>query len=862
VATADLQLPADLTSAYRLHAGACGAGHLFLEHAVSLGDTTRRLWRSHAEAAARLTSMAIAKRLRQQHPAFAEARVAATSIALALPPLRRIRGAAHLPVALSPGDCAGWPARCFVTESGIWVASPTANIDDRAAEALAADPAALAALGQRIGELAAGCRLSPACPPARRRLPLLQRAADVLVVGGGTSGAVAAAAAAEEGAAVLVIDMNHALGGTSTVGGVNSYWYGRRCGYNARVQAWVAAEQEWMGISGPQWNREAKMVALYRNVRNSGAEVLLDAILVDVRTEEGPAKNAIVEEEEASADNAASAPNPRVRVTGAVVATADELVLIKAPVTVDATGDGDAAVCAGAQYAYGSDREGFTMWYSLAPMAEPGVTLNNFTSTVDVGDAWDYTRAILAARRRYAGYDHAAYLAPRESRHILGEVRLTHTDQLRMRRWPDVVNIAYSNHDIKGPSSSNWVRIGLIPPNLEVEIPYRALLPRGIDGLLLAGKAISATHDALPAIRMQADLENLGGVCGVAAAYCALHGIRPRAMPIRHLQQTLVARGVLPPSVLERELVSDGLSSDDLRRLVDMLDEVQELYRYSDMDFGTVRTAPIPFVLACTAGADMLPLLRAAVQTPDARRRLLAAKALAWYGDKAATPVLLEAIDRQLQGDELPARTARIRHVNLSAPDQGAMPDLAYLLHTLALLRDERAIPVLMQVVERLKPSYEQLRDGRSGLYHYVDAVCDIAERLGHPGCLPALRRLHDDPFFRGHTTTSPCQPDHLLERLAYLELVINRALARCGEKEGARVLIDYLTDSRRFLARHAHSELMDISGCRYGPEPAPWLNWYARLAALSPRPWLGGHEWQRQELAAGKTDGLADNEV
>ncbi|WP_425283883.1 FAD-dependent oxidoreductase [Lihuaxuella thermophila] len=52
--------------------------------------------------------------------------------------------------------------------------------------------------------------------------------------------------------------------------------------------------------------------------------------------------------------------------------------------------------------------------------------------------------------------------------------------------------------------------MGCIPPNLLIEIPYRMLLPKGLDGILVIGKAISATHDALPAIRMQADLENLG----------------------------------------------------------------------------------------------------------------------------------------------------------------------------------------------------------------------------------------------------------------------------------------------------------------------------------------------------------------
>jgi len=46
----------------------------------------------------------------------------------------------------------------------------------------------------------------------------------------------------------------------------------------------------------------------------------------------------------------------------------------------------------------------------------------------------------------------------------------------------------------------------------------KSLLSRGLDNLLVVGKAISATHDAVPIIRMQRDVENLGAAAGMAAA--------------------------------------------------------------------------------------------------------------------------------------------------------------------------------------------------------------------------------------------------------------------------------------------------------------------------------------------------------
>ena len=136
----------------------------------------------------------------------------------------------------------------------------------------------------------------------------------------------------------------------------------------------------------------------------------------------------------------------------------------------------------------------------------------------------------------------------------MGDVVLTLTDQLTHRCWPDVVNIHFSNHDIKGHSGSDWLRLGLIPPNLEVEIPYRSLLPRELEHSLVVGKAISVTHDALPAIRMQSDLENLGGVAGLAAAKAVREGIAPRYINVTDLQRALMDVGLLSEETITRSL--------------------------------------------------------------------------------------------------------------------------------------------------------------------------------------------------------------------------------------------------------------------------------------------------------------------
>jgi hypothetical protein len=125
---------------------------------------------------------------------------------------------------------------------------------------------------------------------------------------------------------------------------------------------------------------------------------------------------------------------------------------------------------------------------------------------------------------------------------------------------------------------------------------------------------------------------------------------------------------------------------------------------------------------------------------------------------------------------------------------------------------DSLALPVWTRVVELLgvvseEDFYEEMR----GVFYYVDAVCYGAERGGTSTMIPLLEKLHAYAPFRNKTAYEGFQPDYIQERLAYLELVIGRALARCGSAEGFVILASYLNDSRALLAEHAHTELVEV---------------------------------------------------
>lgn len=792
-----------------------GERHIYVELALALPFAEGLEACMAREVAARHVSMALALHLIQMVPAFREATLAASSLELAGPQTTRLEATSD------PSEPAG-------PISGLWCLNEAVDPDGTLANPVT---------GPRIGEavaraIMAGIRAAPSpqpgatrdsvpdqyletftlgepaspqrgrqyerCEVRDRAFPVLGHC-DVLVVGGGAGGASAAITAAREGADTILLEMNPGLGGTGTLGGVHSYWYGRHVGFAASVQRLTDEVQRPLGHTRSTWNIEAKMYALLRAGERAGARIFFNTLTIGALLD-------------------------RDRVRGVLAATPFGPQVVLAEVVIDATGDGDVAAFAGAPYVYGAALDHTSMWYSLGQFTTPGRTRNNFTSMVDVSNVQDYTRAILAGRRRgHDVHDHSIYLAPRESRHIQGEVTMTHTDQLIKRQWPDVVNIHYSNHDVKGCSTSPWVRAGLIPPNLEIEVPYRALLPRDLNGILLAGKAVSATHDALAAIRMQADMETLGGVTALAACQAIQAGVAPRQIDVPGLQRRLVGEGILPKTVLGRKLDPPTRDPEDLHHLVDELTGEHPLYQYSDMEMGELFEGHIPFVEICLAGPEIVPLLGAALSESTGLRRQHLAQALAMYGCSSAVPVLIACIEEHLKGGRLPIRENQIRHANYP-PDQGAMPDVVYLLYSLGMVGDCRAIPVWEMVVHLIEATEDDVRDRRKGTFYYVEAVCWGAGQLRDGRSIPLLQRLHARPALHDNVCTSSYQADFFQERHAMMELMLARALARCGSARGFELLLEYLDDVRAPLAERAHSHLVDLTGKDFGKDAPAWL--------------------------------------
>ena len=660
----------------------------------------------------------------------------------------------------------------------------------------------------------------------RRPIPIIERA-DILVIGGGSSGATAAIAAAENGKKTIVVDMNPGFGGTGTFSGVQDYWgKGTYKGFVARhiknmdevhkyIPNYVKSYISWWD-QYVTWNVQAKMYMLLREVKKAGAEIMWNCVAIGTIM-------------------------AGKKVRGVVVATPQGVYGILSKVVIDATGDGDIAAFAGADFVYGSARDHVPMWYALCKLDIPGITITSFQSTVDITNIHDYTRSVMVGMRSGGKlHDHYSYLAPRETRHIYGNVVLTLTDHLKYRKWEDVINISCSNCDMKGYHASDWFRVGLIPPNVDIEIPYRCIVPKEIENILVAGKAFSTNHESLAAVRMQHDLENLGGVAALAATQALDEGVLPRDINLKKLQKKLVKLELLPAEVLSREIKPREYSEKELEDFVEQFEPEKSLRSYSDTAMDKVLDQPIPFVEVCTSPPEKaIPVLEKAIKNSSGKRALRIAQALAMFGSEIAAQTLFDEINRQLADDKLPVLDEDIRHASgdRAPPGQGAMPLCANLVYSLGMTRSRLNIPVIEKVVKFFKP--EGPKDFYSkdlGLFYYVDAVCYGAELLGSKEAIPALKQLHACQYLKNQSLKSGIEAEFILERRGLLELNIGRALARSGDTDGLNILIEYLDDMRAVLAEFAHTTLIRITNQDFGKNKHEWAS-YANSITSSFKP-------------------------
>jgi glycine/D-amino acid oxidase-like deaminating enzyme len=198
--------------------------------------------------------------------------------------------------------------------------------------------------------------------------------------------------------------------------------------------------------------------------------------------------------------------------------------------------------------------------FFISPYADE-VTVNMTRVTdIDPLDADDLTRAEVEARSQtmqllaffrrsvpgFAGARIAAtatQIGIRESRRIVGAYTLTADDILNARTFPDAIARSAYPIDIHNPSGAGTTTFRL-PPGTAYEIPYGCLVPAQVDRLLVAGRCISTTHEALASTRLTPTVMTLGQAAGTAASQSLQADVAVRDLDAGALRERLIADGV------------------------------------------------------------------------------------------------------------------------------------------------------------------------------------------------------------------------------------------------------------------------------------------------------------------------------
>ena len=188
------------------------------------------------------------------------------------------------------------------------------------------------------------------------------------------------------------------------------------------------------------------------------------------------------------------------------------------------------------------------------------VSVNSTRVTKVLGtDVWDLSfaewegrrqmRQIAAFLRRFVPGFEKAYVVQsgvnigvRETRRILGDYQLTADDILQARKFSDVIARSTYPVDIHNPEGTGTL-LKRLPPGEAYDIPLRCLLPQNIDGVIVAGRCISGTHEAHSSYRVMPVSMATGQAAGVCAALAVRRKKTPRSVRAEDVQDELIRQG-------------------------------------------------------------------------------------------------------------------------------------------------------------------------------------------------------------------------------------------------------------------------------------------------------------------------------
>lgn len=535
---------------------------------------------------------------------------------------------------------------------------------------------------------------------------------------------------------------------------IDRYWYGNITGFTKEIDR---------AVGGHDWDIEEKAEWFRKEIIKAGGDVWFCSM----------GSGALLEEN---------------KIKGVVVTTPNGRGIVLCDTVIDSTGNADIAMAAGAECRFIGE-EMFALQGSGLSYRSPGRLYNNSDWTyVNDSDVIDRTRAHVVGRSKYKDkFDISSLITSRERHRIVGDYTLKVVDVLNRKKFHDTVVVSASNFDSHGYTIDPVFRFDFPRRNkrFSSEVPYRCLLPKGLDGILVTGLGISVHRDALPIVRMQPDIQNQGYAAGRAAAMASKNGVSPRDIDIKKLQGHLLEIGILD----EQDLQDKDSAPVTEEQFIKALE--------TPGAFGS-------FAIFYSVPHEIsLPLLRNAfTNSEDHEKKIVFAYLLTQMGDVTGREFLQDIV-RNSQWDK------GWTFVGMGNHGSG-YSKVDSMIIALGQHGNNPAVPVIAEKLRQLtlKSEFSHFRS------------CAIAlERIGDPDGATVLAEALKKDGMNGHAFTSikrsvkatpPDSSDNSTRHASLRELLLARALFLCGDKDGLgeKILKQYADDVRGTYSLYAISTL------------------------------------------------------
>jgi len=624
----------------------------------------------------------------------------------------------------------------------------------------------------------------PLSPFAANTLSLKKKETSILIVGGGTAGAMAALAAKQKGFQPTIVEYFNDLGGTKTMGGVFVYYRGLQ--QNVIMKNFTAEVKQ---ISADYHMKGTMPLCCkyLRSILDNDCNIINGAIFCGTNV-------------------------VNKRLKSITICENGKLMQIEADLTIDATGDADVAYFAGEGYDIGDTRMEMTQNYSQwdVPFRPEVDDVHKDYDILDNTEIWELQRGLYLSHYESHYYDFYPMLTVRDSRRPHGLYTLDTADIIKEKYFEDTISQAKSDFDAHYFASSEYSRCGFLLPHMDqnvvINIPYRSLVPKTIDGLLYSGKAISETWGAIQYTRMAPDVTILGFLTGLLAAEIVRQGVQPRDFSVAAIQKEFIDKSYL--------LENPHQDPSSINSLV---------YKLVCEDSPSLSKACLE------EKAVILPRLE---KTFRQNKTPLLAKALAWFGNTEGVDLLSEELGLLFNQEKIAGHSSTYHEyyrTNLlywqinqdiallgMAPCEGSNEVIHRILkHTGS---GGKMVINTWRHYNRFRIDYELVP-----FYNRILNLSFYIERNPNKLFINGLDKLLEEPNLSGFKTTEYNQVKARVYG-ANLELYIAAAAARSGSKKGMERLIDYLTDIHSNFRQFAHRELVAIFHKDFEYETHQWI--------------------------------------